>query len=110
MPSKTYDLLTTMFRQARDSRGPTDLAEERRRSRLYDDAYRPVPGLAARAAKAGVHAGPEVWPHMHHTWQVAAGFLPEATEAVDRTAAFLQRVAEGGVVDRAALSGGPVSL
>ncbi|MBB5781511.1 hypothetical protein [Nonomuraea jabiensis] len=45
----------------------------------------------------------------NHAWQVAAGFLPEATEAAGRTAAFLQRVAEGRAVDGAALSGGPLS-
>ncbi|MGW0197520.1 alpha/beta hydrolase [Nonomuraea sp. NPDC003201] len=74
--------------------------------RLLDDSI----ALATRAARAGVHVELEIWPHMQHAWQVAAGFLPEATEAVERTAAFLQRVVEGRVVDGAALSGGPSSL
>lgn len=40
----------------------------------------------------------------------AAGFVPEATEAAERAAAFVNRVAEGRVVDGAALLGGPASL
>ncbi|MEI5519729.1 hypothetical protein WB401_07830 [Streptomyces brasiliscabiei] len=50
----------------------------------------------------------EVWPRMFHAWQVAVGFLPEATEAVTRSAAFISRFAEGKTVDGVALAGGPV--
>jgi epsilon-lactone hydrolase len=74
--------------------------------RLLDDSLT----LAGRAARAGVHVELEVWPRMAHAWQVAAGFLPEATEAVARTAAFVNRVADGRIVDGAALLGGPTSL
>jgi monoterpene epsilon-lactone hydrolase len=74
--------------------------------RLLDDSLE----LAMRAARAGVHLEMEIWPHMMHAWQIAAGFLPEATEAADRTSAFINRVAEGRVVDGAALLGGPASL
>ncbi|WP_030925126.1 alpha/beta hydrolase [Streptosporangium amethystogenes] len=74
--------------------------------RLLDDSL----ALAANAARAGVHVEMEVWPQMQHAWQVAAGFLPEATEAVDRTVAFVRRVAEGKVVDGTALCGGPAAL
>ncbi|WUF34698.1 alpha/beta hydrolase [Streptomyces europaeiscabiei] len=55
--------------------------------RLLDDSLI----LADRAARAGVHVELEVWPRMFHAWQVAAGFLPEATEAVTRSAAFIRR-------------------
>ncbi|MDC0770808.1 alpha/beta hydrolase fold domain-containing protein [Streptomyces sp. HD] len=61
-------------------------------------------------ARAGVQVELEVWPEMTHAWQIAAGFLPEATEATARTAAFINRVAEGRVVDGAALLGGPAIL
>ncbi|WP_436775965.1 alpha/beta hydrolase fold domain-containing protein [Yinghuangia sp. YIM S09857] len=74
--------------------------------RLLDDSL----DIATRAARAGVHVELEVRPKMFHGWQLAAGFLPEATEAVERTAAFVNRVAEGRVVDGAALLGGPASL
>ncbi|MEQ4721680.1 alpha/beta hydrolase fold domain-containing protein [Nonomuraea sp. B19D2] len=73
---------------------------------LLDDSL----ALVTNAARAGVHVELEVWPHVQHVWQAATGFLPEATEAVDRTVAFIQRVAEGRVVDGAALSGGPASF
>lgn len=71
--------------------------------RLLDDSLH----LAARAARAGVHVELEVWPHMSHGWQAAVGGVPEATEAVERTAAFVNRVAEGRIVDGAALCGVP---
>ncbi|KAB2341606.1 alpha/beta hydrolase [Actinomadura rudentiformis] len=73
---------------------------------LLDDTL----ALTTAAARAGVHVELEVWPRMLHSWQAAAGFLPEATEAVERTAAFIQRVADGRIVDGAELSGGPASL
>lgn len=73
--------------------------------RLLDDSLE----LAARAARAGVHIEMEIWPKMTHTWQITAGFLPEATEAATRTAAFINRVAEGRIVDGTALLGGPAS-
>lgn len=74
--------------------------------RVLDDSLT----LADRAARAGVEVDLEVWPRMFHAWQVAAGFLPEATEAVARTAAFVRRVADGRFVDGSALRGGPASL
>ncbi|MGW0662925.1 alpha/beta hydrolase fold domain-containing protein [Streptodolium elevatio] len=74
--------------------------------RLLDDSL----ALAAGAARAGVHVEMEVWPHMTHAWQIAAGFLPEATEAAERSAAFVNRVAAGRIVDGAALLGGPATL
>ncbi|MGA4544135.1 alpha/beta hydrolase [Uniformispora flossi] len=74
--------------------------------RLLDDSLE----LAGRAARAGVHVEMEVWPRMTHAWQLAAGFVPEATEAAERAASFVNRVAEGRVVDGAALLGGPASL
>lgn len=72
---------------------------------LLDDSL----AFVAGAARAGVHVEFEVWPLMQHAWQAAAGILPEGSEAVDRTAAFIQRVAEGRIVDGAALADGPDS-
>ncbi|MFE8013924.1 alpha/beta hydrolase fold domain-containing protein [Streptomyces antibioticus] len=74
--------------------------------RLLDDSL----VLADRVARAGGHVELEVWPRMFHAWQVAAGFLPEATEAVARSGAFVGRLADGRTVDGAALSGGPGSV
>ncbi|MFC8672081.1 alpha/beta hydrolase fold domain-containing protein [Streptomyces griseorubiginosus] len=74
--------------------------------RLLDDSLT----VADRAARAGVEVDLEVWPKMFHVWQTAVGFLPEATEAVARTAAFVRRVADGRFVDGASLLGGPASL
>lgn len=74
--------------------------------RLLDDSLT----LATCAARAGVQVELEVWPHMFHSWPLAAGFLPEATEAADHAAVFVNRVAEGRVVDGVALAGGPASL
>lgn len=74
--------------------------------RVLDDSLT----LADRAVRSGVEVVLEVWPSMFHAWQMAAGFLPEATEAVTRTAAFVQRAIDGRFVDGAALRGGPASL
>ncbi|WEH13058.1 alpha/beta hydrolase [Streptomyces sp. VNUA24] len=74
--------------------------------RLLDDSLT----VADRAARAGVEVELEVWPKMFHVWQAGVGFLPEATEAVARTAAFVRRVADGRFVDGPALLGGPASL
>ncbi|MDX2546874.1 alpha/beta hydrolase fold domain-containing protein [Streptomyces sp. WI04-05B] len=68
--------------------------------RLLDDSLI----LANRAARAGAHVELEVWPRMFHAWQVAAGFLPEAS------AAFIRRAAEGKIVDGVALAGGSESV
>jgi len=87
-----------------DLRGlPPLLLQVSSAERLLDDSLH----LATAAARAGVHVELDVWPHMYHCWQIAAGFLPEATEAATRIAAFVNRVAEGRVVDGAALSTGP---
>jgi len=40
---------------------------------------------------------------------MAAGFLPEATEAAARVTDFVHRVGDGRVVDGSALSGGPTA-
>ena len=54
---------------------------------LLDEAVR----LADRASAAGVPTTLDRWPHMPHVWQVFAGRVPEATEAVDQLGAFLRR-------------------
>ncbi|SDG70478.1 Acetyl esterase/lipase [Lentzea fradiae] len=87
-----------------DLRGlPPLLIQVSSAERLLDDSLH----LTTAAARAGVHVELDVWPHMFHCWQIVAGFLPEGTEAANRVAAFVNRVAEGRVVDGAALSTGP---
>lgn len=54
---------------------------------LLDDAV----ALARRAEAIGVSVTLEVWPDMIHVWQMFAGALPEADEAIRRCAAFLRR-------------------
>jgi len=73
--------------------------------RLLDDSLE----LAARAARAGVHTEMEVWPGMTHAWQILAGFVPEADEATARASAFVNRIADGRVVEGTPLPGGPAS-
>lgn len=74
--------------------------------RLRDDTL----ALVAAASRAGVQVELEVWPEMPHSWQIAAGFLPEATEALARTTAFINRIADGRFVDGAALLNGPTTF
>jgi acetyl esterase/lipase len=45
--------------------------------------------LAERAEAAGVEVTLEQWPEMPHVWQVFAGRVPEATEAVDGIGRFV---------------------
>ena len=51
---------------------------------LLDDSTR----LAAQAEQAGVDVTLEVWPEMVHVFQASVGYVPEATQAVDRIAEF----------------------
>ncbi len=45
--------------------------------------------LADRAREAGVDVTIECWPEMPHVWQIFAGRVPEATEAVDDIGRFV---------------------
>lgn len=54
---------------------------------LLDDAV----ALAERARVAGVRTQLEVWPDMIHVWQMFAGALPEADEAIRHVTDFLAR-------------------
>jgi epsilon-lactone hydrolase len=54
---------------------------------LHDDAARVV----ERAAAAGVRATLEVWPDMWHVWQLGAGLMPEADDALAHVGAFIRR-------------------
>lgn len=54
---------------------------------LLDEAVR----LAARAGAAGVDVTLDRWAEMPHVWQVFAGRVPEATEAVDQMGEFIRR-------------------
>ncbi|MET0885953.1 MAG: alpha/beta hydrolase [Mycetocola sp.] len=56
---------------------------------LLDDSRR----FAARLLEAGAEARLEVYPELVHGWHQYADFLPEAAEAIDSIAAFLERVA-----------------
>lgn len=53
---------------------------------LLDDAHR----LAAHARRAGVEVRLDVFPGMLHTFQMAAGRVPEADEAVHRMAGWVR--------------------
>ena len=53
---------------------------------LLDDATR----LATNAAAAGVDVRLDVFPEMQHVFQLSAGNLPEADDAIERIAAWLR--------------------
>lgn len=53
---------------------------------LLDDSVR----LAAMIEEAGGEATLAVWPEMVHVWHAAAGFVPEADEAIKELADFVQ--------------------
>jgi acetyl esterase/lipase len=52
---------------------------------LLDDSRR----VADRARAAGVDVSLAIWPDMQHVFQVAAGNMPEADQAIDEAAGFL---------------------
>lgn len=54
---------------------------------LLDDAT----VLADRARACGVDVDLQVWPGMIHVWQMFAGLLPEADEAISKIAEMLKR-------------------
>ena len=54
---------------------------------LLDDAT----ALAARARACGVDVDLQVWPEMIHVWQMFAGLLPQADEAILEIADMLKR-------------------
>jgi len=54
---------------------------------LMDDSVR----LADRARAAGVEVRLDVFPEMYHLFQLAAGNMPEADDAVERIGKWLQR-------------------
>ena len=53
---------------------------------LLDDACR----FAERAREMGVSIELEVWDDMFHVWQMTAGFVPEAAQAVRKIGQFLR--------------------
>jgi epsilon-lactone hydrolase len=53
---------------------------------LLDDSMR----FAERAKTAGTKVILEVWPHMWHDWHVCVPNLPEANQAIDHIAKFVQ--------------------
>lgn len=61
---------------------------------FLDDSTR----FAERARAAGVEVTLEVWPEMFHGFQLFAAVLPEAREALDRTAEFLARSPTPGLI------------
>ncbi|MGW3566107.1 alpha/beta hydrolase [Streptomyces sp. NPDC000941] len=73
---------------------------------LLDDSFL----LASRAAAAGVETALEVCPGMLHGWTVMVGFLPEADEALEHVAAFVERVAAGRIVDGTGIHDDPAVL
>jgi epsilon-lactone hydrolase len=53
---------------------------------LLDDSVR----FSDRAKAAGINVILEVWPHMWHVWHTAVPALPEANQAIDHIAKFVQ--------------------
>lgn len=53
---------------------------------LLDDTYR----IVTKAQEVGVDVRSEVFPEMQHVFQIAAGRLPEADDAVAKIASFLR--------------------
>ena len=53
---------------------------------LLDDSVR----FSERAKAAGTDVTLEVWPQMWHVWQTNVPILPEANQAIDRIAKFIQ--------------------
>ena len=53
---------------------------------LLDDSSR----VAARAKQAGVEVRVDVFPEMQHVFQMTAGNLPEANDAIERIGAYLR--------------------
>ena len=53
---------------------------------LLDDTVR----IVAKAEEAGVDVRSEVFPEMQHVFQLAAGRMPEADDAVAKIGAFLR--------------------
>ncbi|WP_297167385.1 alpha/beta hydrolase, partial [Thermogemmatispora sp.] len=50
-----------------------------------------VISFAERARQAGVAVELEIWEGMWHVWQIGAPWMPEATRAIQRIGAFIQR-------------------
>lgn len=75
---------------------PPVLVQASEAEMLLDDARRYV----RRAREAGSPVELQTWPHMVHVWQIFTPELPEAEEAYDGVAAFLDRAA-GKAVDAA---------
>lgn len=69
---------------------------------LLDDARR----VADNARAAGVPVEFDVWPKMPHVWQIFAPFIPEAGQALDLAAGFVNRV----TVTRAAQPSSEMSI
>jgi acetyl esterase/lipase len=59
---------------------------------LLDDAVR----FAARARSAGVAVESEVWPDAFHVFQMLAGLLPEADEAIAQASEWMVKRLEAG--------------
>jgi acetyl esterase/lipase len=59
---------------------------------LLDDAVR----FASRATAAGVSVESEVWPEAFHVFQMLAGLLPEADEAISQAGEWMVKRLEAG--------------
>ena len=63
---------------------------------LRDDSTR----LAERARAAGVRVELKVWPVVPHAWQLAPQKIPEARQSLRETAAFLDKLAAPGAMNK----------
>jgi acetyl esterase/lipase len=67
---------------------PPTLIQASRAEMVYPDAQ----SMAAALTAAGVEVELQVWDHQVHVFQAAAGFLPEADQALDEIAGFADEV------------------
>jgi len=66
---------------------PALLVQVGDREILLSDSIR----LAARAHEAGVDVELQVWDGMWHVWQLFAGYVPEAQQAIDNIGGFVRK-------------------
>lgn len=72
--------------------GPPVLIQASAGEILRDDSLR----MAARLEADGVEVAVQIWNHTPHVWQLFHGFLPEARDALDRAADWVEGLAGRG--------------
>jgi acetyl esterase/lipase len=72
---------------------PPSLIQASTAELVYPDAE----SMAAALIAAGADVELQVWDHQVHVFQAAAGILPEAVQAIEEIAAFVDEVVPDGV-------------